>query len=102
MTRDARDKICLSCHHHTFEERYGVLCGLTSNFANFQGTCRDFNKKKIEDKPSEILGEEKKVRPIFKTSKEKKKKGFGSILGKGIGLWIIIKIIFTIIRSITE
>ncbi|WP_452218716.1 hypothetical protein [Lacinutrix undariae] len=100
MTREERDKICLSCKHHTFEERYGVLCGLTENYANYKDSCKDFSRKISINNNTE----EEREAPIFKTSKskDKKKKGFGALIGKGIGIWIIIKIIFTIIRSFTE
>lgn len=100
MTREERDKICLSCKHHTFEERYGVLCGLTENYANYKDSCKDFSRKISVYNNTE----ENQETPIFNTpkSKEKKDKGFGALLGKGMVLFIIFKIIMKVVKSISE
>ncbi|OUR90735.1 hypothetical protein A9Q87_12325 [Flavobacteriales bacterium 34_180_T64] len=97
MTREERNKICRSCTKHINDDRYGVLCGLTNNFAHFDSNCKDYSKKErttiIENVPTIV--------PKF-ISENKKKKGIGSLIGGGVALWIIFKILLKVIRSVSE
>ncbi|RKE95217.1 hypothetical protein [Ichthyenterobacterium magnum] len=96
MTREKRDKICESCNNHIIDERYGLLCGLTNNFANFQDKCKDYN--------ASVAAPSIARKPIERTTitKKKEKKGFGSVIGTGIVLWIVFKIVLKLIKSFSE
>ena len=91
MTKEERIKICKKCSNHILDERYGILCGLSNNFANFQDSCKDFNAMKTSA-------------PIIERSvyKKKKKKNFGSVIGTGVLLWIIFKILLKVFKGFSE
>ena len=91
MTKEERDKICLTCVNHKNDARYGILCGLTNNIANFQVTCKDYKKEELQP----IYQEEYRSKPDYK---RKSKKGIGSFLGVGISLWLIFKLIVLVIK----
>ncbi len=94
MERSKRDKICKTCSHNKMDTRYGILCGLTDNLANFETTCRNYNEAKNLDT---VI----KHRPL-KEVKPKGKKGIGSVIGGGFVIWIIFKMVLKVIRSFSE
>lgn len=95
MTKEERNKICLSCTNHIIDERYGVLCKLTNNLPNFQGSCKYYNKKMIAESIYNSTPKSTKSIP-------KKKKGFGSIFGIGISIYLVFKLVLLIIKFLTN
>lgn len=94
MTRVERDKICVSCVQHKKDDRYGIICGLTDNYANFQDTCKDYLKKPTTIKPPNTKTETKITK--------RKKKSFGSVIGSGVAIYIIFKIVLAIIKALNR
>ncbi|MCB0448168.1 MAG: hypothetical protein KDD03_11800 [Gelidibacter sp.] len=92
MTKEQRDKVCITCKNHINDDRYGMLCGLTNNIANFQDSCRDYSKIAVANQTFH------QPTQLFETVKPKKKKGLGSLIGTGIAVWIIFKIVLFIIK----
>ena len=92
MTKEDRNKICITCSNHVNDDRYGILCGLTSNFANFQKSCKDY---KSNTQFSPIVSST----TIFK---KKEKKGFGSVIGVGVVIWFVFKLILKLVRGASE
>ena len=97
MTKEERNKICKSCTNHIIDDRYGVMCSLTNNFAHFDLKCKDFNKKQSLEFNYETPS---KSNSVF--SKKKEKRGFSSLIGGGVALWIIFKILMKIFKSFSE
>ncbi len=93
MTKNERDKICKTCKHHIVDERYGILCGLTNNLPNFQDKCRYFTKNTNA--------------PVFKSTtrtiyKKRERKGFKTVLGAGITLFLLFKLLMLLIKFFSK
>lgn len=43
LTRSEYVKICQSCQKSSFDSKKGVVCSLTNEHANFEGTCPDYS-----------------------------------------------------------
>ena len=50
MTREEQLKSCTICTHRCMDIHKGVLCGLTNEFADFEGSCPNFEQdwKKVQ------------------------------------------------------
>jgi len=93
MTKDKRDKICKTCKNHIIDDRYGILCGLTNNIPNFIDKCKDYN----ENVKSPIF------KPVSRSVRKKKEKsGFKSVLGAGISLWLLFKLVMLLIKFLKD
>lgn len=101
ITKEEQLKYCNACIHKKDHDRYGVLCGLTDNYPTFSETCEHFSKvssfslgdSKAENKP--------KFNP-FTDKKAKKKTKTGSFLGKGILIYILIKIALKVFKQFVD
>lgn len=96
MDRNERDKICKTCINHKVDDRYGIICGLTNNFANFIGECKDYSKTKTIAQPKQITSRD------FRHKPKRKKKSFGSLVGGGVLIWFLIKLILKVLKYLTQ
>ena len=44
MTRDAQLAFCKKCNNRKMDLQTGILCSLTDQKADFEGTCNDFQE----------------------------------------------------------
>jgi hypothetical protein len=92
MTKEERNKICTTCSNNIIDERYGLLCGITNNIPNFQDRCKDYEKK-----PTILVSKPKSI-----VIKRKEKQGFGKLLGTGISIYLIFKLILLLIKFLNK
>lgn len=93
MTKDQRDIICKSCQHYTVDDRYGIICGLTNNIANFQDTCRTYKKR------ASALVLPKSPKPVVA---KKKKKSTASWILNAVWIWFLFKAIMFILKALND
>lgn len=89
LTRNEYVQICSSCINRKFDPQQGVVCGLTSNKADFDDECPSYElDPKTQNTPTPIMQE-----TGLKIEEEEKKKAEKDIL-YGI-LWLAVGTILT-------
>ena len=100
LSKEDRLKFCNQCVHKMESKRYGTLCGLTENYPHFQYKCDHFKKsgtsfmQSAEKKDADARFDFPK-QLFSKTSKKSK----GSLVGKGVLLYILFKIVMRVLRE---
>ncbi len=119
MNKTERDKICTTCTHKKIDERYGIICGLTDNIANFIDNCRYYSKntaiskpivnsgasteRKTVNSPTTIMQPKRAAATAKRKSKTKKKKNpIGAFLRNGFLIYIAFRVIRAILKAISE
>ncbi len=71
MTRQEHLAFCSVCLNRSFDPKFGIVCGLTKEVANFESSCSDYAEDssekaledaKVEEKKSEKKGKVNKAR----------------------------------------
>jgi hypothetical protein len=84
MTREERVKICETCKHCQKDIERGILCGLTNEYADFEGECNLFE-------PSEQQQEETRANRVVARMKAMTRIGLSSYpYAFGIGVYFFI------------
>jgi len=99
ISNEAQLKFCTICIHKKDNDRYGTLCGLTDNYPTFSETCNDFSKISAVANSN---SEKQKNFESFSPRESKKKSKTGSFIGKGILIYILLKIAFKVFKHFSE
>ena len=101
ISKEAQLVYCNNCIHKKDNERYGVLCGLTDNYPSFSETCSHYSKVSSISKGTSKTENQSKFEP-FTGKRAKNKSKTGSFLGKGILIYILIKIALKVFKYFME
>ena len=50
MTREDYIKVCSLCTNRSFNPKTGIVCGITSEPASFNGNCSDYEEDEVATK----------------------------------------------------
>jgi len=99
MTLRERLEFCNKCEKRTFDKSVGIVCSLTNRKPNFERTCKDFKKDRVEiqkEKAKEYVANKKEAAYSFDDAPTTRKKKDNS----GTSIWPYLFLIFIVIRII--
>ncbi|WP_224491107.1 RDD family protein [Robertkochia flava] len=61
MTREEQLRFCKTCNHQTFDIKYGIICGITQEKANFEEHCEHYDVNQELVQKEEVQTREKEL-----------------------------------------